>query len=143
MARVSEKALRPRQYVFNRLSPERMSQLRPAVRKLREEEQAALKSAREARATQERTEAARHAQNIMAGVQTPDPESDSIRGLQKELEELHEKKRRLFAQLKKSLDSGDAKREVVQEVIASPSGQAKREPTIDKGVSSISGAPTK
>lgn len=136
MARVSQKALRPRQYVFNRLSPERMVQLRPAVRKLRENERAALKTAQEARAATERTEAARHAQNIMAGLQTPDPESDSIRALQKELEELQEKKQLLFAQLKQSLNSADAKREVVQQPIPSLAAmqnqKTQKQPTVEK-----------
>lgn len=56
-------------------------------------------------------EAARHANNIMDGVQQVDPENETIRALEKELEELKERRRTLFAELRKTLDSGDAKKE--------------------------------
>lgn len=111
MARVSEKALRPRQYVFNRLSTEQITRLTPGVKKLREEERAVAARARGARKEREISEAARHAKNIMDGVQRVDPESDSIRALEKELEELKERRRTLFAELRETLDSKDAKKE--------------------------------
>lgn len=111
MARVSEKALRPRQYVFNRLSAEQMTRLIPGIKKLRDEERAAAAHARAARIEREVIEAARHANNIMDGVQQADPEHELIRALEKELEELKERRRALFAELKKTLDSGDAMKE--------------------------------
>lgn len=113
MARVSEKALRPRQYVFNRLSAERIAQLAPGVQKLMEQERQAAANARAAQVAREATEAARHAQNIMDGVQAVDPESDTIRALEKELEELQEKKRSLFAELKRRLDAAETNKETM------------------------------
>lgn len=113
MARVSEKALRPRQYVFNRLSADRIAQLAPGVQKLMEQERQAAASERAAQVAREATEAARHAQNIMSGVQAADPESDTIRALEKELEELQEKKRSLFAELKRRRDASEANKEAM------------------------------
>lgn len=132
MARVSDKALRPRQYIFTRLSTERIAQLAPGVQRLLEQERSQVASARAARAARERNEAARHAENIMAGLQTPDPESDSIRALQKELDELLERKKQLFAQLKKSLDSEDVKREAVQTSTASFSAMPQADAIVEE-----------
>lgn len=108
MARVSEKALRPRQYVFNRLSAERIAALAPGVRKLREQEKRQALSARAARRAADRHIAARHAENIMAGVTRPVPETDQIGELEKELEELRQKKRQLFEQLRKCLEEDNS-----------------------------------
>lgn len=140
MARVSEKALRPREYVFNRLSAERIAQLAPGVRDLMERERSAAAEARAAQAAREATEAARHAENIIAGVQTPDPESEAIRALEKELEELQEKKRRLFAQLKKRLESSsEGKDEMEIDSLATPT--TKRENLVESNPNDNIGTP--
>lgn len=131
MARVSEKALRPREYVFNRLSAERIAQLSPGVQKLMKVERVAATRARAAEAAREASEAARHAQNIISGVQTPDPESEAIRALEKELEELQDKKRRLYAQLKKKLET-DGEPKVEMEVAAPLKSTAKQENVLEK-----------
>lgn len=103
MARISEKALRPRQYVFNRLSAERIARLTSGVRKLRESEKRQSVNARAATRAADRHVAARHAENIMAGLRQAVPESDEIGVLEKELEELRRRKRDLFDMLRKSL----------------------------------------
>lgn len=108
MARISEKALRPRQYVFNRLSSDRIRKLRPGVKKLLEQEKMHAVAARAEVRAAERSEAARHAENIVAGIKEADPENEQIRLLEKELEELRQKKRSLFATLKKTLDTDAA-----------------------------------
>lgn len=130
MARVSEKALRPREYVFNRLSAERIAQLTPGVRKLMKKEREAAAQARAAEAAREASEAARHAENIIAGVQTPDPESEAIRALEKELEELREKKRRLYVQLKKKLEK-DGAHKMEMDITSDSGSLAKQESVLE------------
>lgn len=103
MARISEKALRPRQYVFTRLTPERIAQLTPGVRKLREQEKRQALTTRAAMRAAERHVAARHAENIMAGITTAQPESDQIASLERELHDLRQRKRRMFDSLRRSL----------------------------------------
>lgn len=103
MARISEKALRPRQYVFTRLTPERIAQLTPGVRKLREQEKRQALTTRAAMRAAERHVAARHAENIMAGITTAQPESDQIASLERELHDLRQRKRRMFESLRRSL----------------------------------------
>lgn len=104
MARISEKAVRPRQYVFNRLSKSRLATLAPGVTNLREQERRQVLSARAARRAAERHLAARHADNILAGITELIPESDQIGELERELEELRTRKQQLFEQLRQSLD---------------------------------------
>lgn len=103
MARISEKALRPRQYVFTRLTPERIAQLTPGVRKLREQEKRQALTTRAAMRAAERHVAARHAENIMAGITTAQPESEQIASLERELHDLRQRKRRMFESLRRSL----------------------------------------
>ncbi|KAI0560439.1 hypothetical protein FGB62_112g223 [Gracilaria domingensis] len=108
MARVSKKALRPRSYVLGRLTPERLHCLRGGVRKLLEKERLEKLKARAAVRAVERTEARRHAENILAGVQEAEPGNEQLRALGKELNELRQKKLSLFAALKKKLDDAAA-----------------------------------
>lgn len=103
MARISEKALRPRQYVFNRLSAERIARLTSGVRKLQESERRQSVNTRAAARAADRHVAARHAENIMAGLRHAVAETDEIGVLEKELEELRRRKRDLFEMLRKSL----------------------------------------
>lgn len=111
MARISEKALRPRQYVFNRLPMERKKKLEERVKKLLERERITSLSARANVRAVEETQAAKHAERILEGKHKPEPENDHIRALEKELEELRQKKKTLYETLKKALDSDDAKKE--------------------------------
>lgn len=105
MARVSAKALRPRQYVFARLSADRIALLSGGVRKLLDSEMYATTRARASANLIERREAARHAEDIMASIQTADAETEQIRALEAELDELRDRKKRLFVMLRKTLDS--------------------------------------
>lgn len=105
MARISEKALRPRQYVFTRLTAERIAQLTPGVRKLKDQEKRHALTTRAAMRAAERHVAARHAENIMAGITTAQPESDQIASLERELYDLRQRKRRMFESLRRSLAS--------------------------------------
>ncbi|CAN8069327.1 unnamed protein product [Agarophyton chilense] len=116
MARVSKKALRPRSYVLGRLSPERIHRLQGGVRKLLEKERLEALKARAAVRAVERTEAQRHAENILAGIQEADPGNDQVRALVKELEELRQKKRILFVALVKKLDEEDSSNKEKSEV---------------------------
>lgn len=128
MARVSRKALRPRQYVFNRLSSSRIKRLQEGVKKLREKEMLDMMAARAAVRALGRSEAARHAENIMAGIKQSDPENDQIQALEKELEELRQKKRSLFATLKKTLDTdAAASAKDVEMGVVSPAGKERSE----------------
>lgn len=108
MARVSDKALRPRQYVFNRLSAERITALAPGVRKLRDYERRQMVQARATRRiAEQRHMAARHAERLMKGVKESGAETEEIGELEKELEELRSRKRQLFEQLRQSLDDDE------------------------------------
>lgn len=132
MPRVSEKALRPRQYIFHRVSPEQVTKLAPAIKKLLDQEREADGRARVARAERVKIEAARHAKNIMSGVQCADPESDTIRALERELEELKEKRRTLFVHLKRALDSDEAK--VESKEVATSSAVIKTESKVESKI---------
>lgn len=103
MARISEKALRPRQYVFTRLTPDRIAQLTPAVRKLKDQERRNALSSRAAIQAAERHVAAKHAENIMAGITTSQPENRHIAALEQELSELRQRRRRMCERLRKAL----------------------------------------
>lgn len=109
MGRVSKKALRPRAYVLNRLTAQQIERLTPGVNKLRQYEHQQAQKLRKRVEESQRQQAARHAHNIMNGKQQVDPESALIVALEKELEELKQKKRNLFACLKQTLDSGEDK----------------------------------
>lgn len=116
MARVSEKALRPRQYVFNRLPASRLPAFAGRVKKLKDEETKEAQAVSAALSASKRRQAARHAENIMAGITTTNPETEQIGALERELEELRERKRTLYGQLrakiaaKKEGSGGDAMR---------------------------------
>lgn len=127
MARISEKAVRPRQYVFNRLSKSRLAILAPGVIKLREQERRQVLSARAARRAAERHLAARHADNIMAGITELIPESDQIGELERELEELRTRKQQLFEQLRQSLEEENQQTRKNDNTIC---GKRKRSSTI-------------
>lgn len=104
MARVSGKALRPRQYVFNRLPEEKIKALSGAVKKLKEKEKHDAVAARAATRAVKEHQAARHAEKIVLGIREMEPESEAIRQLEKELEELRQRKKYLFDKLKRYLD---------------------------------------
>lgn len=104
MARVSAKALRPRQYVFNRLPEEKIKALSGAVKKLKEKEKHDAVAARAATRAVKEHQAARHAEKIILGIREMEPESEAIRQLEKELEELRQRKKYLFEKLKRYLD---------------------------------------
>ena len=103
MARVSEKALRPRQYVFHKLPPERSEKLGRLVRVLLDRERIEELEARDAVRRHDRNEAARHAQSILEGRKHPSPETEQIRALELELEDLNRQRGQLFEALQKEL----------------------------------------
>ncbi|PXF49672.1 hypothetical protein BWQ96_00550 [Gracilariopsis chorda] len=106
MARVSKKALRPRSYVLGRLPPEKLIKLQQGVQKLLERERHEALVARARVRAVERTEAQKHAENILNGVKDGESSggNEHIRSLVRELEELKQKRSDLFAALKKGLE---------------------------------------
>lgn len=104
MARVSEKALRPRQYVFHRVSGRRRALVRAGVQRVLAGERAEGAQAREAVRQHERNEAARHARGILDGKWQADAENEQLRALEGELADLEKRKRGLFEQLRKLLE---------------------------------------
>lgn len=135
MARVSKKALRPRSYVLGRLPADKLIKLQQGVKKLLEKERHEALLARARVRAVERTEAQKHAENILNGVK--DGESgggnEHIRSLVRELEELKQKRSDLFEALKKGLEddatgrrnatraNGTASNEVSETVVKSNS----------------------
>lgn len=99
MAKLSEKASRPRQYVFHHLCKSRIESLSPSISKLCEQERQQTLNMRAARFAAERHPASRHADNIMASGTSKIPESDEIEELELKLEVLRARKQQLFERL--------------------------------------------
>lgn len=102
MARISDKALRPRQYVFNRFSSPRIAALAPAIRELRQRERRHAASS----PSPERPSAQPSSSPVPNHAQLP--RSDQILALESELNDLRSQKRQLFDTLRTTLDDPDA-----------------------------------
>lgn len=102
MARVSEKAVRPRQYVFNGVSKERRAALTMGVATLRAMEREGEWRAQQRARDRARDEAGWQAEKAVTGGQ--------IASLEAELADLASEKRRLFEALKRSLEARKAGR---------------------------------
>lgn len=126
MARLSEKALRPRQYVFNSLSATRVAALEPGIRRLRERERRETVTRRHSLARKQPVAEAQQqtavepVKDVKADLGA-DAEADAeeIGELERELTQLQRRKRHLFEELKRSLqyevaDRAGAKNEAVE-----------------------------